>query len=447
MKFKESEKLEFKKSTSELKEAVISIVAILNKHKQGELYFGINNDGTVIGLTITGKTIRDVTKTISEHIEPKIYPKVEKINIDSRNCIKVEFQGDDTPYFAYGRAYMRVGDEDRQLSAKELENIFLRKNKEKLSWESRISGRSLKDVNGKILRQYIARAQSAGRLDFDFEGVKTTLTKLNLIRGNRLLNACEVLFCDTNPMETQAAVFASEDKTTFLDIKKFQGTIFDMLEKSEQYISEHINWRVKFGKIKREEIPEIPIKAIREALVNSFCHRNYTIPKGNEIAIFRDRVEIYNPGVFPEGYTPEDFIKGKERSILRNPLIAETLYKSKEIEKWGSGLRRIYEECRLNEVQVEFETLKSGFLVIFYRDLTIEKTGGVPKDEGISEGISEGIKSLLAYIESNPGKRINIIAREMNRPEKTIERWMKKLRDENKVEFRGSKKTGGYYKK
>jgi ATP-dependent DNA helicase RecG len=112
-----------------------------------------------------------------------------------------------------------------------------------------------------------------------------------------------------------------------------QGTIFDLLEKSEKYISEHIDWRVKFGRIEREEIPEIPMKAVREALVNSFCHRDYTIPKGNEIAVFKDRVEIFNPGAFPEGLTPDDFIQGKERSILRNPLIAETLYKSKEIEK------------------------------------------------------------------------------------------------------------------
>jgi ATP-dependent DNA helicase RecG len=92
------------------------------------------------------------------------------------------------------------------------------------------------------------------------------------------------------------------------------------------------------------------------------------------------------------------------------------VYKSKEIEKWGSGLKRIYEECRSHDVRVEFETLKSGFVVVFYRDLAITKT------EGIQEGggISEGIKSLLTYIESNPGKRINIIAQEMNKPAKTI---------------------------
>jgi ATP-dependent DNA helicase RecG len=445
MKFKESEKRELKKSTSELKEAIVAIAAILNKHQRGDLYFGIRNDGTIIGQTVTGKTLRDISKAISDHIEPRIYPGVEKVEIDSKDCIKVEFHGEEIPYFAYGRCYMRVGDEDRQLSAKELENMFLKKNRDRLAWESRISGCFLKEVNKRILIQYVSRAQSAGRLDFSFKGVKTTLNKLNLIQGASLLNACEVMFCNVNRMEVQAAVFAGRDKITFLDIKKFQGTVFDLLENSERYISEHINWRVGFGKIKRKETPEIPMKAIRETLVNSFCHRDYSIPKGNEIAIFKDRVEVYNPGAFPEGYTPEDFIKGKERSILRNPLIAETLYKSKEIEKWGSGLKRIHEECRLSDVKVEFETLKSGFLVVFHRSPAMTENKKTQEDEGISEGISEGIKSLLVYIEENPGMRIKVIAREINRPAKTIERWIKKLREEGRIDFIGSKKTGGYY--
>lgn len=447
MELKESERRELKKSTSELKEAVVSIAAILNKHRRGELYFGITNDGTAVGLTVTGKTIRDVSKAISEHIEPRIYPKVEKVEIESRDCVKVEFSGDEIPYFAYGRAYIRVGDEDRQLSAKELENMFVRKNRDHLSWERRTSGRSLEDVNEKILSEYVSRAQAAGRLDFGFEGVRATLNKLNLIHGDNLLNAAEALFCDRNAVELQVAVFAGVDKLTFLDIKKFQGTVFDLLEKSEQYISEHINWKVQFGRIKREEIPEIPIRAIREALVNSFCHRDYAVPKGNEIAVFKDRIEIYNPGAFPEGYTPEDFISGKERSILRNPLIAETLYKSKEIEKWGSGLKRINEECRLSNVRVDFETLKSGFLVVFHRDLAITKTQTVPEGGGISGGISGGINSLVAFVSNNPGKRTADIAKDLDLSPRTAERWIRKLKDEGKIEFRGSKKTGGYYAK
>ena len=182
-----------------------------------------------------------------------------------------------------------------------------------------------------------------------------------------MLNAGEVLFCDENILEVQLAIFAGKEKLTFLDIKQLKGNIFDLLDESELYIKNHIKWRVKFGKLEREEIPEIPKEAVREALVNSICHRDYKIPKSNEIAIFKDRVEIYNPGDFPEGLTPQDFIKGHERSVLRNPIISQTLFFSKDVEKWGSGLKRIYEDCLKRNVKVEFKILKTGFLVIFYR--------------------------------------------------------------------------------
>ncbi|MCX9083255.1 MAG: hypothetical protein OIN87_00465 [Candidatus Methanoperedens sp.] len=116
-------------------------------------------------------------------------------------------------------------------------------------------------------------------------------------------------------------------------------------------------------------------KAIREALVNSFCCRDYYAPESNKIAIFKNQVKIWNPGTFPEGLTPEDFIMGDEQSVLRNPLIAEVLYKSKEIERWGSGLKRICEECKASNVKVEFKYLKTGFLVVFYRS----EEGTTPK--------------------------------------------------------------------
>jgi predicted HTH transcriptional regulator len=88
-------------------------------------------------------------------------------------------------------------------------------------------------------------------------------------------------------------------------------------------------------------------------------------------------------------------------------------------------------------VKVDFETLKSGFLLVFHRMTEAETSK--------AGGISEGIKSLLVYIEENPGKRITSIAAGIGKPAKTIERWIKELRKDGKIEFRGSKKTGGYY--
>ena len=70
----ETETLEFKKTTGELKEGIVSIAAILNKHQKGELYFGIKPDGTPIGQQISEKTLRDISQEIANHIEPRIYP-------------------------------------------------------------------------------------------------------------------------------------------------------------------------------------------------------------------------------------------------------------------------------------------------------------------------------------------------------------------------------------
>ena len=124
MALKESETLELKKSTSELKEAIISVSSILNKHQKGELYFGIKNDGTIVGQNVSEQTIRDISKAISDNIEPKIFPEITEEILEGKSCILVKFEGSESPYFAYGRAYIRVGDEDKQLSAKELENLF-----------------------------------------------------------------------------------------------------------------------------------------------------------------------------------------------------------------------------------------------------------------------------------------------------------------------------------
>jgi ATP-dependent DNA helicase RecG len=457
--FKESEVLELKKSTSELKEGVISIVSMLNKHGKGELYFGIKNDGTVVGQDISENTLRDVSQSIAENIDPKIYPEIKEISIENKSCVVVRFEGSDIPYFAFGRAYIRVADEDRKLSAKELENIILKKNIERTRWDNRESDYSLTDINEEALKKYIKKGNETGRISFDFQGVEITLKKLNLMKDNKLLKAAEVLFCDENLLETQLAVFAGTEKITFLDIQQFKDNIFSLLGRTENYIKEHINWRVKFGELRRKEIPEIPIEAVREALVNSFCHRDYLKPESNKIAIFKNRIEIYNPGTFPEGLTPEDYIKGEEQSILRNPLIAETLYKSKEIEKWGSGIKRIYDQCRAEGVDVEFKMLKSGFMIVFYRPpiddrvwktwdktdeeipgKTVAKTPNTVEKTVVKPG--KTVEKIISAILENPAVSTSVLAEKTGLTRRGIEWNIKNLKNKGILKRNGPAKGG-----
>ncbi len=109
-KFKETETTELKKSTSELKEAIISICSILNKHGKGTVYFGIEDDGSVVGQQVGKSTVKDISKSINDHIDPKIFPNIRIQKISGRDCIVVNFSGQDTVYSAFGRYYLRTGE-------------------------------------------------------------------------------------------------------------------------------------------------------------------------------------------------------------------------------------------------------------------------------------------------------------------------------------------------
>ncbi len=251
MKLRESETLELKKSTSELKEGVIPIVSILNKHGKGKLHFGVKNDGTVVGQQIGEATLRDVSREIGVHVEPRIYPSVTLEVLEEKPCVVVDFSGEDLPYFAYGRAYMRVGDEDRQLSAREIERLVAKKNQYRSGWESEVSDAPLSEASMRALSHFVKRANDAGRLDYRYDNARNVLHKLKLLKGRSLLNAGKALFCRDSGVEVQAAVFAGEDKITFLDIQSFKGDLFELIGKSESYVKEHMNWRADLSGSRR----------------------------------------------------------------------------------------------------------------------------------------------------------------------------------------------------
>jgi len=431
----ETETLELKRSTSELKEAIISISAILNKHKNGAVFFGVAKDGNAIGQQVNESTLREISQAIANNIEPRIYPEIKAETVDGKSCVKVSFEGQEQPYFAYGRAYMRVADEDKQLSAKELEKLFLRKNA--MKFDSSISECSIADIDEETLRSFVAKAYAAGRIPYQYTNKKDILQKLDLLYGDRVKQAGKLLFSNKEPAEVQAAVFAGTNKLTFLDIKQFKGNIFQLLKISESYVKERINWRANLEASTREEIPEIPVRAIKEAVVNSLCHRDYQAPESNKVAVYKDRVDIWNPGDFAEGFAPEDFIKQDLPSVLRNPIIAHCLYLTADIEKWGSGLKRIKQECDLAHVPVKFEVLKYGYSVIFTR---IE-----PQNSPPAGGVIGGVNGLLSLIKEKPGLRLPQLAEQLQKPEDTVDKWIRKLKADGKIIFKGAPKTGGYF--
>ena len=279
------------------------------------------------------------------------------------------------------------------------------------------------------------------------------MNQLELTDGDMLLNAGKALFSDDLLQDVQMAIFATTERLTFNDIQRHHGPVLKLVDIAESYIKSNIHWKVEFtGTRQRTEIPEIPADAIREALLNSFCHKDYSSGESNEVAIYKDRVEIYNPGTFPAGLEPQDFIKRAERPIRRNPKIARILYYSKDIESFGTGLKRIADACDAVGVGYEFQKKRTGFVVCFYRSgeersiKTDEKPIKTDKKPIKADkfSLTDNEKKVLEYLKEHDSIS-NSEARDiLNLAESTTKRILADMVNKNLLTAVGERKARKY---
>lgn len=244
------------------------------------------------------------------------------------------------------------------------------------SWESQTAeGITLADLNEKHIKGCIRLGVEGGRIPTSAINAPTedTLIKWKLLKNGIPTNGAAMLFSnniDEYPQfRLRMARFAGTDKNEFIDNQRIEGNFFDLLDGGMAFFFKHLNLRGKITNhtLERDERLEIPYKALREALINSLCHRQwekYTLT--NSIAIYDDRIEIANPGIFPSQITPES-IKEPHESYPYNLKIAETLYKSTYLESWGSGAKRIMDACKEQGLEEPMWQWKGGFVTITFK--------------------------------------------------------------------------------
>ena len=440
---REDEYTEFKKTTGELNEAMVSISGILNKHRRGKLYFGLKNDGTSFQFMITDSTVRDVSRKIFEAIRPQIFPTVTTDTIDGNEVIIVEFQGNDVPYSAFGKYYMRTADEDRELTPAQLRQIMIGQEYVE-NWENKTSDETIDDVDDKTLEGFYRNAVQCGRMPdygYDKEGI---LRRLGVLNGSTLTNAGKVLFSGSNPIVLKMAVFATQHKETFLDIAREEGNIFRLIDAAVGYIIKNIRWRVEMegDGIHRREIPEIPVDALREAVINSFAHARYDLPVQHEIDVFSDRITIINPGSFANEFEPIDFVNRDIHSFLRNETIARVLYLCKNVETFGSGIRKIYSLCDAAGVDIRYENADMDFKIEFSRiDRNKPPLSGQINGQ-INDQISDLEQTVLSCLRNDPGMTNAELIIKTGKSQRTITRALAALKRKNLIIRIGSNKTG-----
>ncbi len=433
----ETEVIEFKKTTGEKKEAMESICAILNKHCRGTLYFGVNDSGYVEGQQISDSTKKDISRWINESIYPKITPTIEIQTIEDRKIIKVSFSGHNRPYSVNGDYLIRIGTENRKMSTDELRRLIKREDYAS-HWEEEVSDKTIIDIDDKALMDFYNSAVHYGRLDMDNFDKEKLLAALDLSEGEYLKNAGVALFGKDAKIGLKLATYATDDKVTFTDLKLINGNIYNLVNLAIKYVLENIKWRVDIGSRKREEIPEIPERALREIIVNSFAHADYESTPEIEIGIHPSKIEIYNPGTFPDDLTPFDFINKNMPSIKRNKLILDVLFRSKDVEKAGTGFQRVNEICNANGITWNYRKEAYGFFFEFIRP-------NIYMNKPINDKLSSQEEVLLNAIASNKNLSKKDMAQRLNKSERTIQRIISYLTEKGLIEREGTNKNG-YWK-
>ena len=438
----ENETLEFKKSTSELKDAMDDISAMLNKHGHGILYFGVKPNGDVCGQEVSASSLNDVATFIKTAIKPMIYPQIEKITLDDKDVIKVTLTGVERPYSSYGRYFKRVHDRAEDITPDELKHMMLNNDFSSI-WENNLTPYGLEALDSKALLSFYKKSVACGRLEPLSEyNEKELLTILGLYRDGKLNNAGYFLFSSKEPTILKMAVYVTDAMINFSDINRVHGNIYNLIEVAISYIKEHMNWKVEFDgqNTSRIEVPEVPVDAIREIVVNAFAHANYRSITEHEITITPSFIEIYNPGEFPINYKPEDFAEHRIGSMPRNKKILDILYKSKDVEVQGSGIRKTLESCRIANTKYDYYLNEFGFRFKFYRKSVV--IGTINDTINGTLKYNETDNEVVKLLKEHPEYTKEQMAEITGKASRTIQRSLDKLKKNNKLIRIGSKKNG-----
>jgi ATP-dependent DNA helicase RecG len=448
----ESSSLEFKKSTGLLRDIFETICAFLNGNG-GTVLIGVTDAGKIIGQDVSDHTKREIAHEISK-LEPsaQLSIKISYVSVDKKQVIVIKaLPGKHVPYTYDGRAFYRNQSTTSRMQQHLYEQLLTKRKQSNHEWEETIAtGYKLEDLDQEEIYKTVADGIRENRIPASAQrdDVKKILKRLDLIDGNKLKLAAIVLYAKQDSIRLvqcmiKLARFNGEDKLgDFIDNQQIQGNAFKLLTEADAFFRRHLPIASFFkpDQFKRIDKPALPVLAIREALINAICHRDYA-HRGTDIsvAIFNGRVDIWNNGSLPSNMTVKDLSRAHE-SVLRNKLIANVFYVRGLIEKWGTGTNKMIALCKeAGLTKPEFSVRTGGLSVVF--------NFATPIIPGIQIKIDSGLTSrqreIISIIKKNKQANIQCIISTLENPptKRMIQKDLFKLKALNIINCEGKSRA------
>ena len=459
LKLSESERLEFKATID--KSNIAKVITSFINTKGGDLVIGINDDKTVSDIHLTEQDRKNIETFLINEIKPTapVYSRIETYK--KKNIILISvWEGANKPYYFKNTIYTRRGAETILSKGAGIDNLLDERRFSEQRWERQaVLGATIDDLDlvevKKSLDAYKNYSTDTAIIDSG-----SFLINRGLIVNGNITNACMVLF-GKNPTRfiPQSRIMlvvhpGSTSGNSFIENKVFENNIFQNIETVLAHFDSIIGKEIKIEGAFRTEKKRYPEKALREGLLNAIVHRDYSDLKGFlTISIYSDRLVISNYGGLPKELTVKD-LKTEHNSILRNPDIAQMCFYRRYIEMLGTGTLRMIRECKAEGFKTPKWENKNNILELTFSGVNHQYEGvnegvneGVKLNiEGVNERVNEELTLLYHQIIKYPGKKTNELNEQINKSVATTERYLKILKDQGFIEFRGAPKTGGYYK-
>lgn len=375
----ETRYIELKKSTGELKDAMHSVCAMLNSGG-GVVIIGITPSSLKItGQKVTDKTRQEIAIEIRK-LEPFVNMAVDYIDVpdtDGNQLIVINADKSifrDAPYVFDGKPYYKLESTTMLMPQFMYEEKLRERDADKFRWDSQVADEyGIADLDEKRIREVVYLGVRNGRINASAndDPIESLLGKLKLLKNGKPTNAAAILFAKDlqylPQMELRMACFKGVDKNVFIDNKCETGNFFDLLDAGVSFCFRNLKISGEIVGLHRNEKLEIPIEALREAIINALCHRQYEHTNGSvSLGIYDDRIEIVNPGKFPPQISAEN-IKLPHESYPYNKSIAQVLYLTTFLERWGSGVGRMIDSCKKQNVPEPEWAAANGTVSIIFR--------------------------------------------------------------------------------
>ena len=348
--------------TLELKSELVGdickeVIAFANTHG-GELLIGVAADGIAVGVADPDGVMLRMNNMVRDSIKPDVtmFVHYEIREMDGKQIVAVTVQkGTQRPYYLAAKGLKPGG-------------VYVRSGSATDPATDTAIRRMIKETDGDRFEDMRSLEQeltfNTAEAEFQRRGVAfgpAQRQTLGLVSADGVYSNLGYLLSDQCPGAIKAATFSGLDKSVFQDRREFSGSLFQQLEELYAYLELRNQTKATFEGLYRTDTRDYPEDALREAMLNSIVHRDYSYSASTLVSVYADRIEFVSIGGLLEGVTVDDIMLGL--SVCRNPKLAAVFYRLDLIEAYGTGMQKIMKAYRGCDRQPTIEVTSNAFKI------------------------------------------------------------------------------------